>query len=92
MGQDQMKSLAIVLGLGLSCGTGAAQGLNCNMQDYRSVDGMKAEASNGSVTLTWRGEAAQQLRARFGIRDGQPVVEELAARKGAGHGSCWGRT
>jgi hypothetical protein len=36
------------------------------------------------VTLNWQGEAQQELRAQFALRDGQPVVEELAARKTGG--------
>jgi len=81
-----MKPLFVVLGLslGLSCGSGAAQALNCNMQGYKSVEGLRATASGGSVTLTWQGEGGQELRAQFGLRDGQPLVEELAARKAAG--------
>jgi hypothetical protein len=79
-----MKAMAVVLGLGLFSGMGVAQGLNCNMRDYSSVNGIKAEAAGGAVTLTWQGEGGQELRARFGVRDGQPVVEELAARKAGG--------
>jgi hypothetical protein len=86
-----MKNFAAVLGLGLFAIAGAAQGVNCNMQDYKAVDGVRAVADGKSVTLTWQGEAAQELRAQFGLRDGQPVVEELAARKagGAGAGGAW---
>ena len=73
----------MVLGLGLSA-AGAAQGVNCNMRDYKAVDGVRAVASGERVTLTWQGEAAQELRAQFALRDGQPVVEELAARKAGG--------
>src|SRR3984957_15052583 len=75
-----------VLGLGLMAGACGAQALDCNMQGYKSVDGLKAEADHGSVTLTWTGEAEQELRARFALRGGQPVVEELVARK---RGGAW---
>ncbi len=34
--------------------------------------------------MTWQGKGAQLLRARFTLRNGQPVVEELAARHGSG--------
>ena len=86
-----MKNFAAVLGLGLFAVAGAAQGVNCNMQDYKAVDGVRAVADGKSVTLEWQGEGAQVLRAQFGLRDGQPVVEELAARKagGAGAGGAW---
>ena len=79
-----MKTFAVVLGLGLVCAAGAAQGVNCNMQGYKAVDGLQATATRGGVTLAWQGDAGQELRAAFGLRDGQPVVEELAARKAGG--------
>ena len=60
---------------------GAAQGMNCNMQGYKAVDGVRAVATASGVTLKWTGEAQQELRAEFALRDGQPVVAELAARK-----------
>jgi hypothetical protein len=34
--------------------------------------------------MTWQGEGGQQLRAQFALRNGQPVVQELAARQGSG--------
>jgi hypothetical protein len=79
-----MRPLAIVLGLGLISAMSAAQSLDCNMQQYKSVEGLKADWDHKSVTLTWQGEADQQLRAQFTLRDGQPIVQELAARKKGG--------
>jgi len=79
-----MKLWCMVLGLAVLSGTSAAQTLNCNMQDYKSIDGVKAEASRNFLKLTWQGEAGAQLRAQFTLRDGQPVVQELAAQKGDG--------
>jgi hypothetical protein len=79
-----MKALAVVLSLGLFSAMSVAQSLNCNMQEYKAVDGVKADWDHKSVTLAWTGEGEQQLRAQFTVRDGQPVVEELAARKKGG--------
>jgi hypothetical protein len=79
-----MKLLAIVVGLGMLCNVGAAQGVNCSMQDYKAADGLRAAASGGGATLTWKGEGQQELRAQFALKDGQPVVAELAARKVGG--------
>ena len=79
-----MKPLTVMLGLGLFSAVSVAQTLNCNMQEYKSVDGLTAKSDGKSVTLAWNGEADQQLRAEFTLRDGQPMVEELAARKKGG--------
>ena len=79
-----MKLHGLLLGLALLTGVGRAQSLHCNLQGYKAIDGAKAEATGSSLTLTWQGEGGQQLRAQFTLRDGQPVVEELAARQGTG--------
>ena len=59
-----------------------AQSLNCDMREYRPVEGLKATASATGLEVTWDGERTQQLRAEFGIRNGQPTVLELAVRNG----------
>ena len=64
----------------------AAQDLSCDMTGYKAQDGLKAEVRAGVLELTWQGERRQQLRAGFAIRGGQPVVQELAARK---NGRSW---
>ena len=79
-----MKLWGVVLGLAILTSVGTAQTLSCNMRDYKSIDGVKAAISSGAVELSWQGEQGQQLRARLTLRDGQPLVEELAARKAGG--------
>jgi hypothetical protein len=80
-----MKSGRMLICLALTMSVAAvAQTLNCNLQGYKPVDGVKAETSGQGLVLTWQGESRQQLRAQFSLHDGQPVVEELAARTGAG--------
>lgn len=60
----------------------AAAHAACDTSGYKPVDGLTAAAEGSAVTVTWQGEAGSTLRARFGIRDNQPVVEELAAQRG----------
>jgi hypothetical protein len=43
--------------------------------------GRDVSANRDNVEVSWQGEQGQQNRARFALRDGQPVVAELAARK-----------
>jgi hypothetical protein len=81
-----MKLWSIALSLAIAAGVGNAQTLDCNMQGYKSVDGVKVTANSKAVELVWPGEKGQQLRARFTLRDGQPLIEELAAQKA---GSAW---
>jgi hypothetical protein len=76
-----MRPLAVVVCLGLFSVVSAAQTLNCSLSDYKKVDGIKVDLDRNSVALTWQGEGEQELRAQFTLRDGQPVVQELSARK-----------
>lgn len=80
-----MKFASALVGVLIFSVGAAAQTFNCNLQDYKSVDGVKAEMARNSVELTWLGEAGQQLRAQFTLQNGQPVVQELAARKSGAH-------
>ncbi len=79
-----MKLWSIVLSLALAAGAGIAQTPACDMQGYKSVDGIKMSASGGAVEFVWPGEKGQQLRARFALIEGQPIVQELAAQKAGG--------
>src|SRR6202163_1534527 len=67
-------------GLLLSALAGA-QTLNCDLQGYKALDGLKAEMRSGTLELTWQGERGQTLRATLGVNGGQPVVRELAVAK-----------
>ena len=81
---------SIVWLIGLGCGAALAQ--TCDFQDYQPADGLKAEMqAGGAVAFSWQGEREQQLRAQFQIRDGQPMVRELAVSKGQGNWIVLGR-
>ncbi|MGH9325512.1 MAG: hypothetical protein ACRD2B_02300 [Terriglobia bacterium] len=52
---------------------------------------MKVAQTGNSLSLTWEGESNEQLRARFTIRDGEPLVEELTARRANGPWTVLGK-
>ena len=79
-----MQLRGLLLSFVFLTGFSAAQTGKCNVDNYKPVTGMTAEQSGDAVILTWQGESNEQLRARFAIRDGQPVLGELAARDDAG--------
>jgi hypothetical protein len=67
------------------CGSSvAAQNMSCNLQDWKGIAGVTVSANRDNVEVSWPSEQGQQNRARFAVRDGQPVVAELAARKPGG--------
>ena len=78
-----MTRCAILLA-SLSIGLAADGDFVCELYGYKAQDGLKAQMRAGALEVTWQGERREQLRASFTIRDGQPVVQELAAKKDSG--------
>ena len=78
-----MRFHAWCLGL-LLAAAGAAAPLDCDLSQYKEQPGLRAEVSGETLRLTWQGERQQELRAAFGIDSGQPLVRELAVRRGGG--------
>ena len=68
-----------------------AQAVNCDTRQYKPAEGLTAENRDGVLQLSWEGERGDQLRAALGIRGGQPMVVELAARAGGGAWKVLGR-
>jgi hypothetical protein len=85
-----MSFRGLLMSVAMLTGVAAAQSLNCDLQGYKATDGLKATTSGGVVTMSWQGEGGQQLRASFAIRDGQPFVQELAARAVSGRWNVLG--
>ncbi len=56
----------------------------CEMTQYRAVSGLTATAEPDALAVTWSGANGSELRARYAIDNGQPVVRELAVRKSGG--------
>src|ERR1051326_6248034 len=65
------------------CSAAAAQSLQCDLREYKAMDGLTAAVAGGALQGTWQGEGDQQLRAEFTIRGGNPTVQMLAVRYGA---------
>ena len=68
----------------MSMGAVAAQDLTCDLSRYKAQDGLKAQMRGPVLEIAWQGERKEELRASFILRDGQPMVQELAARKNGG--------
>ena len=54
------------------------------MSQYKAASGLTAAIEQGALAVTWNGSNGSELRARYGIDNGQPVVRELAVRKSGG--------
>ena len=64
--------------------TVSAQSLNCDMTQYKAASGLTAAIEQDALAVTWNGANGSELRARYAIDNGQPIVRELAVRKSGG--------
>jgi hypothetical protein len=69
----------------------AAEALNCNLSQYKSASGLTATVEQDSLLVSWSGQNGAELRARYAIDGGQPVVRELAIKKAGGQWTTLGR-
>jgi hypothetical protein len=86
-----MHLRGLILTLALFPGLAAAQTLSCDLHSYKPIEGMDVHQTGNSVSLTWQGQSNQQLRAEFTIREGQPLIERIEARKANGQWKVLGR-
>lgn len=68
-----------------------ASAAQCDLSQYKAQPGLEAAQRGDAIEITWAGERGEQLRASFAAHDGQPVVQELAARKASGKWITLGR-
>ena len=61
-----------------------ADPLKCDVSGYKGLSGLSAVAEQDVVTISWSGQGGAELRARYAIDGGQPVVRDLAVRKSGG--------
>ncbi len=64
---------------------------NCDFRQYQPAEGLAARMNAGVLEVQWTGKGDQPLRASFAIREGQPVIRELAIRNGSGTWVTLGR-
>jgi hypothetical protein len=81
-----MTRCVMLLFASLSIAQAANGDIACDLAGYKPQDGLKAQLRGAVLEVTWQGERREQLRALFTIQNGQPVVQELAARK---EGRSW---
>ena len=86
-----MKALLCSLSLSLATGSAAfAQGVKCDMAQYKASSGLTAAADKDGLLVTWAGEAGSEVRARYAVENGSPIVRELAVRKQGGQWAVLG--
>ena len=61
-----------------------ADSLNCNLSQYKTAPGLTAVVDQDTLLVSWAGQNGADLRARYAIDSGQPVVRDLAVKKAGG--------
>jgi hypothetical protein len=68
-----------------------ADSLNCNLSQYKAAQGLMAAIDQDMLVVSWTGQNGADLRARYGIDGGQPVVRDLAVKKAGGQWTTLGK-
>jgi hypothetical protein len=76
-----------VLFLGLVCTEGTAQAgrppLACDMTGYTRRPDITARVSGDVLAVEWAGTSTERVSLRLAIRDGEPIIDEMALRSEA---------
>jgi hypothetical protein len=65
--------------------------VSCNLSQYRAAQGLTAAVDQDSLLVSWAGQNGSDLRARYAIESGQPIVRELSVKKAGGQWTTLGR-
>jgi hypothetical protein len=68
-----------------------ADSLNCNLSQYKAAQGLTAAIDQDMLVVSWTGQNGADLRARYGIDSGRPVVRDLAVKKPGGQWTTLGK-
>jgi hypothetical protein len=69
----------------------SAQGLNCDLAQYKAATGLTATIEQDALVVTWAGQGGSEVRARYAVQNGQPVIRELAVRRQGGQWATLGQ-
>src|SRR5262245_38574252 len=61
-----------------------ADAVTCDMAQYRASPGFTVAMDQHVLTVAWIGQNGSEMRTRYAIDAGQPMVRELAVRKAGG--------
>ena len=65
--------------------------LSCDMAQYKATAGLTAAMQAGVLTVQWAGGDGAELRTRYSVSAGTPVMRELAVRKSGGSWATLGQ-
>src|SRR6185437_2503559 len=83
--------LSFVVASALNTPRVSAVGLTCDMTQYKAATGLTAAIEQDLLVVTWAGQGASDVRARYAIDNGQPLLRDLAVRKQGGQWAVLGQ-
>ena len=78
------SSLLVTVLAGALSASAGAEPLRCDLTQLKPAPGLSAALGDNLLTVSWRGDGNQELRLRFTIAEGRPVIRDLSVRKGTG--------
>jgi hypothetical protein len=69
----------------------SAEGFNCDLAQYKATTGLTAAIEQDALVVTWAGQGGSEVRARYAIQNGQPVIRDLAVRRQGGQWATLGQ-
>src|SRR5256712_579139 len=64
--------------------TPLADALTCDVAQYKASSGLTAAIDQNVLTVAWTGKNGSEMRTRYAIDGGQPIVRDLSVRKTGG--------
>src|SRR6476660_5551511 len=64
-----------------------ADAVKCDLSQYKASSGLTAVLDQDLLVVTWAGQNGSEVRARYAIDNGQPIIRDLSVRKSGGQ---WG--
>jgi hypothetical protein len=61
-----------------------ADTLTCDLSQYKAGSGPTASIDQNVLTVSWPGQSGSEMRTRYAIDGGQPIVRDLSVRKTGG--------
>jgi hypothetical protein len=69
----------------------SADSLNCSLSEYKASQGLTAAVEQNALVVSWAGQNGADLRARYAIDGGVPVLRDLAVKKAGGAWTTLGK-
>jgi len=68
-----------------------ADAIKCDLAQYKAAPGLAAAVEQDLLAVSWSGQGGAEVRARYAIDGGQPLIRDLAIRRSGGQWTTLGQ-